>query len=137
MAGITLTGNLAINGEDVSDQVSSFTISGTRDQIEIAPTFGSRKSFKAGPDMYELTLDYLQGSDVAALSMVFFDALADKDGTIEWSGTPFSDDPAGADNPVYSGTAVVTSAALGGDAETVGTDSVTFPCTDRPTKATV
>ena len=136
MAGITLTGNLAINGEDVSEQVSSFTISGSRDQIEIPPTFGARKSFKAGPDMYELTIDYLQGSDVTDLSMVFFDALADVDGTIDFSGTPYSDDPAGASNPVFSGTAVVTSAALGGDAESVGTDSVTFPCTDRPAKAT-
>ena len=136
MAGITLTGNLSINGEDVSEQVSSFTISGSRDQIEIPPTFGARKSFKAGPDMYELTIDYLQGSDVTDLSMVFFDALADVDGTIDFSGTPYSDDPAGASNPVFSGTAVVTSAALGGDAESVGTDSVTFPCTDRPAKAT-
>ena len=136
MAGITLTGNLAINGNDVSEQVSSFTISGSRDQVEIPPTFGSRKSFKAGPDMYELTMDYLQGADVTDLSMVFFDALADVDGTIEFSGTPYSDDPAGEGNPVFSGTCVVTSAALGGDAESVGTDSVTFPCTDRPAKAT-
>ena len=49
MAGITLTGNLAINGEDVSDQVSSFTISGTRDQIEIPPTLAHVRASRLDP----------------------------------------------------------------------------------------
>jgi hypothetical protein len=137
MAGLVLKGNLSINSVDVSDQVSAFTISGTRDQVEVPATFGARKSFKAGADMYEITIDYLQGSDTTDLSMIFFDALADSDGTITYSGTPYSDSPASTSNPIYDGTAVVTAAALGGEADTLGTDSVTFPCTDRPTKTTV
>lgn len=137
---LLLTGNLKINDVDVSDQVTSFAFTGTRDSIEIPATFGQRKSFRGGNDSYEVEISYLSDVDTTALTQIFWAALADADGTpeagtVEVSGT-LRPGAVSATNPEWSGVALVTGTSLGGEVNTVGTDSQTFPLQDRPTQST-
>lgn len=132
---LILKGNLTIDSTDVSDQVTSFTFNGERDQVNIPATFGQRSSFLAGNDTYTVDIAYLQDQDDAALSTIFWDALADADGTIEVAGS-FETGAVSASNPLFTATAVVTGAGMGGDVNAVGVDSQTFPLQDRPVKST-
>ena len=134
-APLILTGGLEIDGTDVSDQVMSFEIRAMRDRVEIPATFGTRKSFGAGDDEYEITINFLQDVDASALTQIFWTAIGDADGTITFGGTARSD-AVSASNPRWEGTAIVTETAFGGQVNSVAEDSVTFPCTDRPTQAT-
>jgi hypothetical protein len=134
-APLVLTGDLEINDTDVSDQVKGFVVKASRDSIEIPATLGTRKTFRAGNDSYEVEIMYLQDVDATALSQIFWTALADAEGTITYGGT-VRPGGAGAGNPRWVGTAVVTGVSIGGEVNTVGEDSVTFPCTDRPTQST-
>lgn len=134
-APLILKGNLKINGTDAPEQVTSFMFKGAREAVTIPATFGARQSVGAGADSYECEIGYLQDTDATALSMILWDALADDEGTITVSGTL----RAGAiavGNPEWTATCVVTAAVLGGEVNTVAVDSVTLPCTDRPTKDT-
>ena len=135
-APLILTGNLTIDGVDVSDQVTAFKFSATRDQVEIPATLGQRKSFRAGNDMYEVEIEYLSDVDATAITQVLWTAIADADGTIDVAGT-FRPGAASASNPEWTATAVVTGVGIGGTVNEVGTDSQTFPLTDRPTQVTV
>lgn len=135
-APLILRGNLEINGTDVSDQVTSFTIRGARDTIDIPATFGTPKSFAGGDDTYEVEIQYLPDVDTTALTQIFWTALSDDDGTITFGGT-MRFGATSATNPRWTGTALVTAVGIGGQVNTVATDSVTFPCVDRPTQSTV
>lgn len=132
---IVLKGQLKINGTDVGSQVTSMTISGSREVIDVPATMATRKSFRAGGDEYELSLGLLQGNDPTSLSMIFFDLLADANGTFTYSGTPFEAGPGSASNPIWSGTALVGDVDLGGDMESLAESDLTFRLTDRPTKS--
>jgi hypothetical protein len=135
-APLILTGNLTIDAADVSDQVMSFKVTGTRGRVEIPATLGQRKSFRPGDDEYEVELEFLQDIDATAVSQILWAQLADTDGTIELAGT-LRPGAASATNPEFTMTAVVTGAAFGGTVNTVGTDTQRFPLTDRPTQVTV
>lgn len=135
-APLILTGNLEIDDIDVSDQVTSFMFKAARDQIEIPATFGQRKSFRAGNDSYEVDISYLTDTDATALTQIFWTAIADTDGTVTVAGT-MRPGPVSATNPQWTATAVVTGAGIGGEVNTVGTDSQTFPLTDRPTQSII
>lgn len=134
---LILRGNLKVNGNDVSDQVTSFTFTANVDTIDIPSTFGSRPSFAAGNDTYEVTIEYLMSNDATpfSLSEIFWDAIDTDAGTITVAGTLRSGSVS-ATNPLYTATAVVTGVGLGGENNTVGQDSQTFPLTDRPTRST-
>jgi hypothetical protein len=134
-APLILTGDLEINDTDVSDQVMAFTVRGTRDTIDIPATLGTRKTFAGGNDQYEVEISFLQDVDATALTQIFWTALADTAGTITFGGT-VRPGGAAAGNPRWEGVALVTAAAVGGEVNTVGVDSVTFPCLDRPTQST-
>lgn len=134
-APLILKGNLSVDGSDVDDQVTSFKFMGERDQVTVPATFGARSSSKAGNDTYTVEIAYLQDQDSAALTQVFWDALADGDGTVTIVGS-FESGAVSASNPSYTATAVVTEVGMGGAVNEVGQDTVTFPLTDRPTKAT-
>ena len=134
-APLILRGNLTIDGESVADQVTSFQFKGMRDQIEIPATFGQRKSVAGGGDSYEAEISFLQDIDAEAISQIFWNALADADGTVELAGT-LKAGSVSATNPEFTVTALVTAANLGGEVNTVGVDSVTLPCLDRPVKTT-
>lgn len=131
-APLILTGNLEINGVDVSDQVTQFKFSGARAEVEIPATFGTRQSVGPGNDTYEVMIDYLSDVDATALTQIFWTALADAEGTVEVGGT-FRPGVVSATNPKWVGVALVTAAGLGGEVNTVGVDSQTFPLLDRPT----
>tara|TARA_R110000803_G_scaffold63024_1_gene123565 strand:- start:7264 stop:7680 length:417 start_codon:yes stop_codon:yes gene_type:complete len=133
-APLILTGNLEIDGVDVSAQVTAFKFSAARAQIEIPQTFGTRMSFAAGNDSYEIEIEYLSDNDATALSQIFWTAIADADGTVTCAGT-FRTGAVSATNPQWTATAVVTGVGIGGEVNTVGVDSQTFPLTDRPTQA--
>lgn len=134
-APIVMTGNLEINGTDVSAQVMSFAVSGARDSIEIPATLATKKTFRAGNDTYTVTINYLPDVDATAVAMVLWAALDDTDGTIAFGGT-LRPGAASATNPRITGEAVVTGLSIGGEVNTVVTDSQTFPCTARPTLST-
>lgn len=134
-APLILTGNLEIDGVDVSDQVTSFMFKASRDSVTVPATFGQRKSFRAGDDSYEVDIAYLSDTDATALTQIFWTAIADTDGTVTVAGT-MRPGAVSATNPQWTATAVVTGVGVGGDVNTVGVDSQTFPLTDRPTQAT-
>lgn len=133
---LILKGNLTINGVDVSDSVTSFTFTGSRDVVDIPATFGSGKSFAAGSDSYQVEVSYMTNTATPTqLTGVFWDALADAAGTVTVEGT-FNTGAVSPTNPSYTATAVVTGVGIGGDVNTLGQDSQTFPLTGRPVKAT-
>lgn len=134
-APLVLTGTPEIESTDVSDQVMSIVFSGTRDSVNIPATFGTSPSFAAGNATYEVTINFLQDVDATAISEILFTELADATGTIDVGATVRAG-AVSASNPKYTGTAVVTGWELGGEVNTVGTNSVTFPLTARPTKVT-
>lgn len=131
---LILRGNLKVAGADVSAQVTSFKISGTRSVIDIPARFGARASVAAGNDTYSITIDFLQDMDATALSSIFYEALASTTGEIAVAGS-FESGVVGPSNPLFSGVAIVTQVGLGGAYNTVGTDSVTYPLKDRPSKS--
>ena len=132
---LILKGNLKVNGIDVSGSVTSYTFSGQRDTIDIPATFGSRASFAAGSDTYQVEIAYLSNTATPAeLTSVFWDALADANGTVTVSGS-FSSGAVSATNPSYTATAVVTGVSIGGAVNSLGQDSQTFPLKDRPVKS--
>jgi hypothetical protein len=133
-APVIMTGDLEINDTDVSDQVMSFVLRATRDTIRIPATLGARSSVRGGDDQYEVQINFLPDVDATALSMIFWDAVAASPGTITFGGKLRAGATA-AGNPRFEGVAQVTALALGGEVNTVLTDSVTFPCLDRPTKS--
>lgn len=135
-APLILTGNLEIDGTDVSDQIIGFKFSAARDQIEIPATLGQRKSFAAGNDSYEVEIEYLSDTDATAVTQLLWAAIADADGTIVVGGT-YRPGAVSATNAQWTATAVVTGVGIGGNVNEVGTDSQTFPLTDRPTMVTV
>lgn len=126
-----LRGNLKVNDADVSSQVFEFEFRGERDEIEIPATFGHRASVRGGDDRYEVRIVYRQGVDPADLSMIFWGALADGDGTIVVSGT-LRAGAVSATNPMWTGVALVAGVGLGGVAYTPGEDSQTLRLLDRP-----
>jgi len=134
-APLILRGNLKIDGEDVSAQVTEFKFAGERAQIDIPGTFDTRPSFAGGYDTYTVEIAYLADTDTTALTQVFWSKLAADPGTITVSGT-FRAGEVNADNPEWSATAQVLMTSLGGEVNTVALDSVTFPLLDRPVQAT-
>ncbi len=135
-APLILRGALKVNASDVSDQVMQFKFAGARSEINVPATFGKRESFEGGSDTYTVQIDFLQDVDATALSIILWDALTDPVGTIVVSGS-LRDGPVGADNPLFTATAVVTAVGLGGTVNTVGTDSVTLRLKDRPVKSII
>ena len=71
----------------------------------------------------------------AALSMIFWDAIADADGTINFTAT-LRDGTVSASNPEWAGVAIVTGTDLGGQVDEIGVSTLTLPLLDRPTKNT-
>lgn len=134
-APLILKGNLKVNGADVSEQVTSFKFTAARATVEKPATFGSRKSFGGGEDTYNCELAYLQDTASEALTRIFWTAIASEPGTVTVEGT-IRDAPVGPDNPVWEAEVLVTGAGAGGDVNTYGVDTQTFPCLDRPTLRT-
>ena len=120
---------------DVDDQVIEFRVVAKRATVEVPRTFGARKSFRAGEDTYDLEIRFLQDTDTTALSMIFWDAIADADGTINFTAT-LRDGTVSASNPEWAGVAIVTGTDLGGQVDEIGVSTLTLPLLDRPTKNT-
>lgn len=134
-APLILRGNLKVNSADVSDQVTAFTFKGQRATIDIPQTFGAKASFAAAADTYSVQIDYLEDTDAAALTMIFWDALASTTGEITVAGS-FESGTVGASNPLFTATAIVTGAGIGGTVNTVGQQSFEFPLKSVPVKTT-
>ncbi|HWL44539.1 MAG TPA: hypothetical protein VNQ73_16485 [Ilumatobacter sp.] len=135
-APLILRHNLFVGDVDVNDQLISMKISGSRAEIEIPETAGRRKTWAGGGDEYQVELEYLSDTDATeAMAMLFWDALADDEGTLEISGS-FRDGPISEANPAFEAVALVNASAIGGTQNTVGRETVTFRLLDRPTKVT-
>lgn len=121
---------------DVDDQVIDFRIVAKRATVEVPKTYGQRKSFRAGDDDYTLEIRFLQDIDpTEAISMIFWDAIGDPTGTINFTAT-LHDGAVSASNPEWSGIGVVTGADLGGTVDATGITTVSMPLKARPTKST-
>lgn len=134
-APLVLTGALTIGGTDVSDQVKSFRFSGTRDVIQVSPTYTADYGFAGGPARWQVDIEYMADTDAAALTQVFWTAITTSPHTVTVSGT-VSSGAVSASNPRWHGTAVVVSWGLGGKHYDLATESVSFPLTAAPTQAT-
>lgn len=135
-APIILKGDLELGGTSVGAQVTGFVIRGTADTITVPATFGARKSFAKGDDSYELEIQFIQDTDVAAISQILWTELGDVDGELTFTGKLRSG-IVSATNPKWSGTAIVVDMGdLGGTVNSVGLATVRLPLKDRPVKAT-
>lgn len=117
-------------------QVIDFRVMAERDAIEIPATYGKRISVAAGNDKYKLEIRYLQDNDVTALSEIFWTALGDAVGTINFKATVRSG-AISATNQAWVGIGVITGVDVGGTVNSVGIATVSIPLVDRPTKVSV
>lgn len=129
--------NIKVDAVDVSDQCAALGFMGSRDSVNLRGTAGHEPSFAAGFSTYEASIDLNQGVTADDLTMIFFEKFADVDGTITVSGTFLPGDANPATNPEFTGTALVTDFEVGGEINTEGTQSVTFPLLARPVKTTL
>lgn len=140
---LILKGNCKIGADaggavDFSDTVYRFIIAGDADEIEIPATLANPKGVRPGGVKYTVTIEYMSNdtSLTAELFSVFWTALTTDAATPLYFEGTMRDAAASATNPKWSGNFYVTHAALGGDAEGLSTDSVTFTLTAAPTRAT-
>lgn len=127
--------NLTIGSVNVSEQITSFALTGTRNIIDVPATFGNRViGAKAGSEQWSITLNYMQGdgSDLLdTLSEIFTETFFNTgDATVDFSGSVSAE--VGSD--IWYGEMVVSEVTHGGDAETLGMHSVTFRLTGRPSR---
>lgn len=121
---------------NVDIQVIDFRVYGERDMIEIPATYGKKMSFGAGNDKYKLEIRYLMDNDVTALSEIFWTALGDAVGTINFKASMRSG-AISATNQAWIGIGVISNVDVGGTVNSVGISTVTIPLLDRPTKVSV
>lgn len=133
---LILRGNLRLDGQDVSDSITSFKVIGNRAVIEIPATLGTPISRRAGAASYEIELAYFStdADDNDTVFAIMWNSLTDDaDGEVEFSGS-MRDGPVGNDNPGWSGTFIVTGTSIGGNAEELSTYSGTYPLTGEPVR---
>lgn len=128
---ITLSGNLTIAGENVSDQVSEFRISGTADIVEDAPTAAHWVwTPVAGGERWTIQINYRSSFMPAALTRILF---ANFGQTLQFSGTMLPG-AVSYNNPELSGWFLASAWGLGGSVYRPPLeDSPTFRLTSRPT----
>lgn len=143
---IILTGNLKIGASsttafEVGDNVTGMKLTGTRAIIEIPSTLATTTSSRrAGQANYELQVDYMPSDDATTTAAfnLFWNALADvtagAEGQLYFEGSMRAGSVS-TSNPKWSGTIIVTGAAIGGTANELATDSQTFPLTAAPTRS--
>lgn len=128
-------GVLEIGATDFSDAITKVILQGTADEVEIPATLATPKTSRKGGVKYQVQIDYLSNDKSGELFDTFWTALTSGDGELDFT-VKLRDGAVGVDNPIWSGTMVVLSAALGGEAEGLSSDSITFPLTGEPDKAT-
>lgn len=141
MSGLILRGNLKLGttsgtAVEVGSEVIHFKLTAAVDQVEVKETMGTPKSARGGASDYSVTIGYLANDLAGSLFTALWDAAETATGTLYFEGS-LRDDAVGVANPRWSGTLVVTEAAVGGNAEGVSESSATFPLTGAPTQATV
>lgn len=126
-------GNFKIGATDFSDAVTKVRIFGDADEVDIPPTLAGPKSTRKGGVQYSVELDYLSNDTdaTAELFRVLWTALSSGNGQLAAS-TQMRDGAISATNPEWQFTMVVTHASLGGEAEGLSSDSVTFKLTGAP-----
>ena len=135
MASIILQGNITVDATDFDDTINSVVITGSRDSINKRATYGTEPSFAAGNVTWEVQIDHNQGLAAADLSQVFFDAMATVAGTITITAS-FQAGAVSATNPLFTFDALVTDFEIGGEVNTEGTASFTFPVLAAPVQTT-
>jgi hypothetical protein len=139
---LILRGNLKIGADsgsavDVSDAVTKFRIAAQANEVQIPATLSTDATSRKGGVKYTIDIDYLANDEAATeLFRVFWAAVTQNgEGELYFEGS-FRDGAVSAANPKWSGNFVVLSAALGGDADGLATDSSTFPLLAAPAMAT-
>lgn len=133
MAGsaIVLFGQLSLNNTDVSDDVTSFTISGARNEVAVGATLGNKVSYvKPGSESWEIEISFRQSEGLTSAHKILYNAMLTDDATVTFSGS--LEDDINSDN--FYGTMTVTSWDTGGAADSLAESSHTYKLTARPVR---
>lgn len=133
---LVLAGNLTIDDVDVNDVVHEMRVGGTRDQIEIPPTVGAPHwRAAAGAGRWWVEIASTADPAVGSLNAMLWDAINSPGGHLDFAGTvargPISDD-----NPLWTGTLVVTDWSIGGEVGQAMEHSARFGLVGPPSRLT-
>lgn len=129
-----VNGPVTIDDVDYSDAITKVILHAVADEVEIPARLSQPKSSRKGGVKYSIELEYLSspGTDQLAEAL---DVAISADGELPFTAK-LTDAATSATNPEYSGTLVVLSNDIGGDAEGLSSSSASFPLTGRWAKAT-
>jgi hypothetical protein len=122
---------------DFSDAIESMTFIAEAAVVDVPATLATPESSRAGSRKYSVTIKYFSNdvSSTNELFRVLLDELMSGDGEVPFAAQ-FHAGAVSTTNPKYSGTLIVTRAAIGGDVGTLSDDAVTFSLKAAPTIAT-
>ena len=115
---------------DVSSQCSMYKLVTSRESVTIPPNGATaRRSAAAGTEGTDLQITFRSNMTAAGLWAVLFEVIKTDDAEIDFEGTM---DPGvvSADNPLYSGTAVLLQLDTGTDVGSLRGQTITCPVTD-------
>ncbi|MEY2580523.1 MAG: hypothetical protein QOE09_372 [Ilumatobacteraceae bacterium] len=128
---LVLFGQLSLAGVDVSDEVTSFTLMASRNEVAVPASLGNKVEYvKAGSEKWQIEIAYRQSEATNSVSKIFYDALLTEAATVNFSGS-ITDDT---DSDNFYGTFVVSGLSHGGAADSLAEDSQTFTLTARPVR---
>jgi hypothetical protein len=127
MPDVLLRGSLTLNAVDVSDWVTEFKISRTRDVVEVPATLGTgTKSRSAGAHDYTLSISFLSETAASSAWATLWDAMETDSAEIPFAGK-LQDAAVSATNPSFAGTILVTALDTGGTVGSLQQSSHTYP----------
>lgn len=132
-----LDGTVTLGGTDYSDEITMTMFRDAAETIDVPGTFGDPDiGHKAGGARYtcELTV-FSNPADSAGVWEELYGATATASRELAITAR-FEDGAIGASNPEYRATLLVTELGTGGEVNQGRTQTITLPCTARPTRHT-
>ena len=115
---------------DVSSSVSLYKLVTSRESVTIPPNGATaRRSSAAGTEATDLQITFRSNMTAAGLWAVLFEVIKTDDAEIDFEGTQDAG-VVSADNPLFSGTAVLLQLDTGADVGSLRGQTITLPVTD-------
>lgn len=112
---------------DVSEWCSLFKLITSRVGVTVPPSgLTARGWTAAGPIEEQLQITFRSGTDAASLTQTLWEVIHSDEAHIDFTGT-MNDGAVDAENPEYSGTAVLLNHELGNDVGALRGQTVTLP----------
>jgi hypothetical protein len=133
MSDIQLTGNLQLNAggltalADVSEFVSEFRLTLTRDHVEVPPTATQRRHTAAGSPRDSLTVAFYDDILPTGIWARFFQVIRSTKAEMAFAGSLNPGTAGTSDNPLFEGTAVVTELDTGAEVGRLRIQTLTLP----------